>query len=195
MAKYLQSVPKTPTIMKSVFFFLSALFLLPASAKSQEPQVDPTGNVVFTKIVTLPGLSAQDIYDKAKDALVFIYDNAPDATHRDNPKGNYLILKGIFPNLGKNAANGNMLNCNYILKIECKDGKMRMRIFLSTFEMIADDMTSTTLSVADSTPENPLGANIPGIKEVWANLMKDVNMMFNQIESGVKQASADKGTW
>lgn len=195
MAKYLQTIAKTPTIMKSVFLFLSAFFLLPTPASSQQPQVDPTGNVVFTQIAELPGLSAEDIYDRAKDALVFVYDNAPGVTHRDNPKHHYLMVKGVFPNLGKDTSNGDVFNCHYILKIECKAAKIRMTIYLSTFEMIANDMTSRTLSVADTNPANPQGASIPGMKEAWANLMKDVNMMFTRVEHSVKHASANNGNW
>jgi hypothetical protein len=86
---------------------------------------DEKGNIVFQGVVEVPGVSATDLYARAKFWAAKAFISAQDVIQLDDPASGRLVLKGSYEEIYMGSQR---MWFNFTMTIEVKDEKYRWTI-------------------------------------------------------------------
>lgn len=115
--------------MKIIFIACLLTLSFVANAQVNFPVDSVTNKISFTKVMQLDSTSKKEIYNRAKDYIIYAYRSANDVIQLDNFEDGKIIAKGYSEFLGGwvfgNAMDGKVW---FTLIIQMKDNKYRYEI-------------------------------------------------------------------
>lgn len=151
--------------------------------------------VMFTDVIEINNLSADQIYDRAKLALTGFWTSTKDVTQLDDSK-NYIIVSKGWANWvqDSDAFLTRGFKVWFSVKIECRDGRYRISIY-----DVKSSNTSSSIYGSVTVEATPSEAYEYGVKEngriknniyglSWLAWNEVANNTVNKIEELIKEA-------
>ncbi|SDR87241.1 protein of unknown function [Mucilaginibacter mallensis] len=135
--------------MKRILFFVLILI----SSGTAFAQKDTTGlnipvkdgNVVYERVVEIPGKSKADLYKNAKQWFVDYFKSSRDVIQSEDKGDGKIVGKGILPVLFNGAMGTQVIyDDNLSIQVDCKDGKYRVRIYEQLLSSPVGGQVTTT---------------------------------------------------
>ena len=155
-----------------------------------EWKMDKKGKITYTKIVEIPGLTKDEIYNRA---LSYFVDNQMNQLNvqTQNKELGSILVKGTYKEIHENMRRTTfsvIVDCLYSVKIDIKEGKARSSVTLVGFNIL-DSINENRwykVKVEDSFPVNPIAdsKNITG-KAFYKSHMA-AQTTLNDIETALK---------
>jgi len=191
--------------MKKVLFILSFIVTqLVAFSQTEEQKKDldlfkdfytvEDAEVVFTKVLEdIPG-TKDEIYTKVLNYFAIAYKSANDVIQQKDKDAGVVIGKGIFEvHKEGNAFVTSTYNCDHTIRIDIKEGRVRIVLSVSEYNLAIKDSKSTdrlrikiieTYPIAEKTKYNK-----KNYAKVFLGLCFTVKKTFDNIESSLKKES------
>lgn len=183
---------------KKLFFLFIILFNGFCFSQSTEEMLieiqgkwtlDNKGNVTFTKIIEVPELKKEEIYNSILNYLISNYVNGKQAIQYYNKETGILIAKGVYENVTSNL--GTTMNTIYTLRIDIKDRKARAKITLAEYDgqIVSLKGTSSYFSIklSDKYPINPKGKSKKFMIQAFYNTYQKVMSTFDTLEKTIEK--------
>lgn len=153
--------------MKYSLFVLLGIMLLSCTVSSQ--------NLTFSEVVQVEGVSAGELFNKAKKWYVIAFKSSKDVIQLESKEDGVIIGKGSFTFKGKAFTSGTNSTgpVYFTLKVEVKDGKYKYEI---------TDFKHYSLGLV--LKDEPKGMTKVAKRDVW----KDCNKQAAFIISDLKEA-------
>ena len=191
---YVKQLIKYKVIMKAKVLFVSiltVLFLSNALISTAQKKTDRTiedfeiikdsfeidnnGNVTYVKVIKLDSMSKDDIFMRARNYFVYNYNSGKAVIQTEDKENGLLVGKGLYSDVhSKVMALGQLFytfDTWHILRIDVKEGRARIILSLTNYEVQARG--------ASSTPEEvPISGTYPINNEFKAP--KNIKNMYLQ---------------
>ena len=157
-----------------VLFYLNSVFAQTAETKKLiasidgQWKLDESGIVSYQRIVELPQMKKDEIYKNALSYFVYNYGSGKSVIQTQDKDLGIIIGKGLYINVYSKSSFGSSasLNAWHIVKIEAKDGKARISISITDYELnstVANIGSSGTISNNRTNTLIPIAAHYPVI--------------------------------
>ena len=192
--------------MKKIFlvlFILIYTFSLGQSAKEMLKEIqgkwslDDNNNVTVVRIIEVPNMSKNEIYQRALNYFTYNYVNGSSAIQTQDKEAGVIVGKSLYNNVHKGINIFTMnVNATYILRIDAKEGKARAMVTLLQYEKKIVSRNSapsyTTTNIAQEYPINPNGANKTIMAKAFYKTFKKANATLENLEKTIKEGSTSK---
>jgi hypothetical protein len=159
-------------------------------------KTDVNGDVTFERIVQLPNLNKQEIYNRALNYYKYHYGNAKSVLQTTDKEKGIIIRKAMYE-----AHDGySVLVCHFnvwhILTIQAKDNSAEIHLTLTEYEQIVekyikpqdDDSEKIYKSlVKNNYPINPNGGQKTMMTKAFYKAYKAAMVSLDAIEEGLKE--------
>ena len=164
------------------------------SEVEKEWKLDDNGNVSFTKVIDVHGVSKDELYARALSYFTYNYNNGDDVVQVKDKEEGLIIGKGIY---GTVFVGGFLVvstyNAVHIIRIDIKDGKARIILSIQEFRVKNRDANGGV-----SYPIFPVSERFPFVKDAMKKqVMKAiyetcqrVKTSFDKIEKSLKEDAA-----
>jgi hypothetical protein len=152
-------------------FFLLTIVLLPLLSVSQSRkvknmmdeiegqwQVDKDNNLMYQRIIEVPGQSASDLFTRAENYFVYNYESGKDVIQTKDKEKGLIIGKGLWSDVHLAIApNPWHFNAFHVVRLDVKEGRARATLtvhYYDIFVEFSDEKFSFDLKtqLADSYP-------------------------------------------
>jgi hypothetical protein len=121
----------------------TVLFMMPVFGQSAKEmlaeiegkwELDNSGNVTFTRVVEVPGVSKNDLYSRVLSYFTYNYNRGDDIVQIQDKEQGLIVGKGMYPevHIGKSIAK-TIVDVYHILRVDIKDGRVRAMISLTEY--------------------------------------------------------------
>jgi len=134
--------------MKKTTLLLFILFLFNASYSQNKETTrllesiegkwkqDEKKYITYQEIVEIPNISKDILFSRAENYFAYTYKDANSVIQVNNKESGTLIGKGIFPDVySKGGLILTIVSVKHILKIECKENKVRVTLSLTDYDI------------------------------------------------------------
>ena len=177
--------------MKNFIIFLFLLFSISTFGQVTLPIDEITGKAVFTDVISLDSISAENIYNRAKLFIANNYNSTKNITDLSDDKSHSLVLKAYttthFKSWGGIYEAGGF---NYVFKIYCKDGRYKYEISDLTHTGIYDKQNSSSGGAIEN--EKPACGTMHISKAQWDYIKKDCVSNIEELIKALKQSMEKK---
>jgi hypothetical protein len=96
---------------------------------------DEYGNITYTKVVELPGMTKDQIFSAAQNYFAYRYKDAQSVIQKSDKDEGVIIGKGLFLDVysAMDFSATNYFSVWHLLRIDAKDGKMRVILTLTDY--------------------------------------------------------------
>lgn len=105
---------------------IAFVFIIPMFVTAQPLVTNSDGRVEYSAIVEAQGLSAEQLYQSAKEWFIRSFDNANFVIQNDDKQGGSIIGKGSY-NINRQFCIDDS-KVTFVIKIDIKDGKYKYQI-------------------------------------------------------------------
>ena len=155
--------------------------------------IDDNGNVTYQRIVEVPDMKKDDIYNRVLNYFVYNYGSGKSVIQTQDKENGQIIGKGIYDRLHtfSNGSGWVYLGTWHIVRIDVKDGKARIIITLTEYSEDYKGSLSST-NVSGEFPINKDGSrkNIMG-KAFYKSHIKAIASL-DLIEKAIKEGTTSK---
>jgi hypothetical protein len=138
------------------------------------PPQDENKNFVYQEVVDVPGITADELYSRAKAALALAYESAPDVTKLDDPQAKKLIVKGYFNISFSYTLTQVSYKIWHTLILEAKDGKYRVTLKDFRVANPGFDVPLEQYNYSATLRERTLDATAVAAEQTLANIKKEM---------------------
>ena len=161
-------------------------------------KLDENGNVTYQRIVDSLNLSKTELYNKAMDYFVLNYGDANSVIQNKDIENGIILGKGLFKSVHFSSAVliFYTIDAWHILKIEVKDGRARITLSLTQYEVTIsggdtpDNHSSQPISYYY--PINPKGSQKNLFGEAFVKSHIRATETLDNIEKALKSGSGKK---
>lgn len=160
-------------------------------------ELDDNNNVTFVRIIEAPGISKEDIYNRALNYFTYNYGSGKSVIQTQDKESGLVVGKGIY----KDVHIGMSLITTYvdawhILRVDTKDGKARAIITLTQYEKkITGGNTPpnySTEDIASTYPINPKGNQKTVMTKAFYKTYQRAYKTLDALERTVLEGSTSK---
>lgn len=152
--------------------------------------VDNDNNIVLTKTVNNLDLAKENIYNRALSYIIQNYNDAKSVIQQQDKEAGIIISKGVFNKFyignGSFKFQGNKweyfhyFSASHILRIDIKEGRVRINIILSNYEIDSDQIISNFAAMNSN--------KIPTIRKLIVNCSPIDNISLEKrVENKLKE--------
>lgn len=175
------------------FLTLLTFYTFALTGQINLPIDKTTGNAVFTEVITVDSVSAEDLYNRAKLFIATSYNSAQNVTQMADDKQHTLVIKAYRVGNCENwAGPGTFAGFTYTFKIFCKDNRYKYEISDIIHTKIYDPQGSAS---AGGRIENeiPDGGMNKMMKKIWAslrlNMVNNTDALINSLKTSMSKKS------
>jgi hypothetical protein len=97
-------------------------------------ELDNSGNVTFTRVIEVPGVSKDDLYSRVLSYFTYNYNRGDDIVQIQDKEQGLIVGKGMYPevHVGRSIAK-TTVDVSHILRVDIKDGRLRAMISLTEY--------------------------------------------------------------
>jgi hypothetical protein len=97
-------------------------------------ELDNSGNVTFTRVIEVPGVSKDDLYTRVLSYFTYNYNRGDDIVQIQDKEQGLIVGKGIYSevHVGRSIAT-TTVDVSHILRVDIKDGRLRAMISLTEY--------------------------------------------------------------
>ena len=155
--------------------------------------LDDNGNVTYQRIVEVPNMKKDDIYNRVLNYFVYNYGSGKSVIQTQDKENGQIIGKGLYENLHtfSNGFGWVYLSTWHIVRVDVKDGKARIILTLTEYSEDFKGSISAHL-IKDEFPVNKDGGrkNITG-KAFYKSHLKAIASL-DSIEKAIKEGNTSK---
>jgi hypothetical protein len=160
---------------------------------------DDNGNISYVKIVEIPELSKDAIYNRVKSFLVYRYNDANSVIQEEDKEAGLVIAKGLFAltsGIEKFLCN---IHTWHIVRADIKEGRARLIITLTEYKVEHYDTTNRTLQsqntsrIFDQYPNNQSGRNKTDFAVALYTSHNKASEMLVALEKAIREGNTLKG--
>jgi hypothetical protein len=98
-------------------------------------ELDNSGNVTFTRVIEVPGVSKNDLYSRVLSYFTYNYNRGDDIVQIQDKEQGLIVGKGMYPkvHVGRSIAIITTVDVYHILRVDIKDGRLRAMISLTEY--------------------------------------------------------------
>lgn len=97
--------------------------------------LDDNGRVTYTKVIDLPGMKKEDIYNRAQSYFVYNYVDGKSVIQTQDKEAGLLLAKGIYADVHVGISLiTTYVDCSHIVRVDCRDEKARIIVTLLDYE-------------------------------------------------------------
>lgn len=131
--------------MKKVFILLMATMSL-SLCNAQTAQemmteikgkytLDDNGNVTYSKVIEIPGMKKEEVYNRVLSYFVYNYVSGKDVIQVQDKEAGLIVAKGIYENVHVGISLiTTYVDCSHVVRVDCRDDKARILITLVDYE-------------------------------------------------------------
>ncbi len=198
---------QTKNMMKNLASWLLILCLSSLSAQTKKVQemlseiqgewvLDDSGNVTYQKILELPEMNKDAIYDRALHFFSYNMENEPLSLSENKDSGT-ILAKGIFHEVHSTGVflDYTNIHCLNIVKIDTKEGKARILLTLTAYEIEAgnvgeDDLPSITSNLVNREfPLNKKGKSKTMMGKAFYKSHLNAMRLLGEISKAIKEGN------
>ncbi len=183
------------TFMSSLSFGQSAKEML--SEIEGKWELDDNSNVTIVKIIEIPELKRDEIFNRALNYFTYNYVSGKSVIQTQDKENGLIVGKGIYDNvhIGMSIIT-TYVDAWHILRIDVKDGKARMIITLTEYELkISGGDTPpsySTVKIAQEYPINKKGRSKTVMTKAFYKAFKKANNSLDALEKAIRDGSTSK---
>lgn len=126
-------------------------------------QVDENGNVTYVDVLELPGLSKDQIYDRARNYFTYNYNDANEVIQTEDKEQGVVVGKGFYDNVHMSYIPESVFDCWHILRVDIKEERARVILTLTQYKELlnlgsAGGLQNRTYDISSQYPINFDGA-------------------------------------
>ena len=156
--------------MKKLFImFIAVISISTSFAQTKKTQAlideingqwstDENKNLFYQKIIELPGINKETLYQRAENYFIYNYNSGKDVIQTKDKEQGLIIGKGLWPDFYVGIILGTMsFSANHILRVDLKDEKARITLTVQKFDCVYNDGKSRnefSTSIASIYPIN-----------------------------------------
>lgn len=126
-------------------------------------QLDNSGNVTISKVIEMPGISKDELYNRALSYFTYNYHKG-DAVIQIDDKGQGLIIgKGIYPDVYSGLSK--IFSTYHIVRVDVKEERVRVLITMTAYRVEDDGVVEFLFGISSSPCEWPMTSRYPFTKE------------------------------
>lgn len=160
-------------------------------------QLDDNGNVTFMKIVEVPELNKDEIFNRTLNYFTYNYVNGNSVIQTQDKEDGLIVGKGVYDNvhIGVSLAT-TYVDAWHILRVDIKEGKARIIITLTEYEKkIVGGNTPPayyTMKVAQEYPINVKGVQKTVMTKAFYKAFMRANASLEAVEKAIKEGNTSK---
>lgn len=176
--------------MKHALLFL---FLLPILSFGQDwqnpmPISEETNKVMYQGVIPVEGITAIELYERAKGWLFRRIKSQKDAVQIDDPRANMIAVKVSYQWIkNKQAMFSQQSIFDLPIKIECKNGRYRVTITDIEYGVNPNGMRPIRWPIEDAYTKNRNRSSLQMIDSVD----KDIRMMLDDLQAAMNKPKED----
>lgn len=151
--------------------------------------IDENDNVSYQRVIEAPGLSKNDIFTLLRNYFTYHYVDSQSVLKVQDKENGILLAHGIYTELRGSNHNGSATNAWHIIRVDVKDGKARVIITLTDYELPSSVIFGIVDKVSKTCPISPTFNN----KKWWARTFyrahTRVLKSFAEIENTLKETN------
>lgn len=160
-------------------------------------QLDDNNNVTFVRIIDAPGMSKEDIYNRALNYFTYNYVSGKSVIQTQDKDAGLVVGKGLYDNvhIGMSIIT-TYVDAWHILRVDVKDGKARAIITLTQYEKKVTGGNTppnySTSDVSSSYPINPKGGQKTIMTKAFYKAYQKAYNTLNSLEKTILEGSTSK---
>ncbi len=161
--------------------------------------LDDNNNVTYQKIVEVPGLSKDEIYQRGESYFIYNYGSGKSVIQSQDKGAGILIAKGLYTDVlqAKEALVVRYVDTWHIVKIEAKDGRARVTLTLTEYDIKTTDMNGTPkyyngIKISVEYPINQDGKQPNSMGKAFYNSHLRAMASMEAIEKALKEGNTAK---
>lgn len=126
--------------MKRMYFLLLSLLVFTTlnaqeNQSDQKPYTTGSAGVSYTKVITVEGKTASELYSIADNYFTYNYVDANSVVQTQDKEAGTIIGKGLYDEFYKYTDGLGFIYCSavHILRIDCKDGRIRVILTIPNY--------------------------------------------------------------
>jgi hypothetical protein len=155
--------------------------------------VDDNGNVTYQRIVEVPEMKRDDIYNRVLNYFIYNYGSGKSVIQTQDKENGQIIGKGLYENLRTFSNGMGFVNLStwHIVRVDVKDGKARIILTLSEYSENFQGSISLR-NIREEYPVNKDGTrkNIMGQAFYESHIRAIASI--DAIEKAIKEGSTSK---
>lgn len=167
-------------------------------------ELDDNGNVTFVKIVEVPDLKNDEIYNRALNYFTYNYVSGKSVIQVQDKENGLIVGKGVYNDVHIGISLiATYVDAWHILRVDVKDGRVRVIITLTEYEKkIVGGNTPpsySTMKIADEYPINEKGIQktvmTKAFYKTYQKAMKTLEGVEKAILEGNTSKSIENSNW
>lgn len=160
-------------------------------------QLDDNGNVTVVKVVEAPGMSKDEIYNRALNYFVYNYGSGKSVIQTQDKENGLVVGKGIYNDVHVGISLvTTSVDAWHILRVDVKDGRARVIVTLTQYEKKVTGSSGppnySTMNIADEYPINPKGYSKTVMTKAFYKSFKKANDTLSRVEKSILEGSTSK---
>jgi hypothetical protein len=167
-------------------------------------ELDDNNNVTFVKLIEAPGLSKDEIFNRALNYFTYNYVSGKSVIQHQDKEAGLIVGKGLYSNVHTGVSlQTTLVDAWHILRVDVKDGKARAIVTLTDYEkqITASNGASTysTMKISSEYPINSKGMQKTVMSKAfyksYQRTMKTLNAVDRAIKEGNTSKSVENTDW
>ncbi len=169
-------------------------------------QLDNNGNVTMSKVIEMPGISKDELYNRALSYFTYNYRQG-DAVIQIDDKGQGLIIgKGLYPNVYSGLLS--VFSTYHIVRVDVKEERVRVLVTMTAYRVEDVGVVSELLfgTIVLNTCDWPVSSRFPIVKadedknamaKLFYNSIQCAMNTMDMIEKSLKEGNtgSDLDNW
>jgi len=182
--------------MKHILLSILLLSAAPTFAQSAKEmlaeiegqyELDDLGNVTYTKVFEIQGVSRDEMYSRALNYFVYRYGSGKSVIQTQDKEKGTIVGKGVYPDVHLGVGMASIKwDTWHILRIDIKENKVRVIVTLTEYEA-KSGIHSSNYPVGQLVPFKDKGPAKTMAAKAFAKSHKKVQETFAAVERAVKE--------
>jgi hypothetical protein len=160
-------------------------------------QLDDNGNVTYTRIVEVPEIATEEIYNRALNYFVYNYGSGKSVIQTQDKGLGRIVAKGLYNDVHVGISLiTTYVDCWHIVRVDVKEGRARIILTLTEYEkkIVGGDTPPSyfTSKVEDSFPINPKGVQKTVMGKAFYKSHIAAIASLDAVEKSIKEGNTSK---
>ncbi|MFV0290174.1 MAG: DUF4468 domain-containing protein [Mangrovibacterium sp.] len=168
-------------------------------------QLDDNGNVTVMRVVEAPGLSKDEIFNRALNYFVYNYGSGKSVIQTQDKEHGLVVGKGIYKEVHVGVSLlATYVDAWHILRVDAKEGRARVIVTLTDYETKTVGSGTTppsfsSMSIAQAYPINPQGMQKTVMTKAFYKSFNKACSTLDEVEKSIKEGNTseviENGDW
>ena len=160
-------------------------------------KLDDNGNVTYVRIVEVPDLKKEEIYNRALNYFTYNYGSGKSVIQIQDKESGLIVGKGLYENVHINLSLlTTYIDTWHILRVDIKEGKARIVLTLTQYDSkgVGGNTPPSfyTRDVAQEYPINPKGTYKSMMTKAFYKTHQRAIASLDAIEKAIKEGNTSK---